>query len=236
MGGVSALIVSPCVAAPLAGALALPQPDARRLARRHRAVLARRRHERAAAAGRRVGRRAAAARRRLDGRGQAPRSACCCSASRCGRVQPVLPGPLALALLGRCSLLGAAGAARHARARSRRRASAARRRRAGLAPGHRRAARAGRRAQLVGAASGGDRSARSRSRTSRRAAASTPRRACRASQRVRSVAELDAALRTAGRPVMLDFYADWCVSCKEMERFTFTDPAVQSEARPARCC
>ena len=27
---------------------------------------------------------------------------------------------------------------------------------------------------------------------------------------------------------MLDFYADWCVSCKEMERFTFTDPAVQT--------
>ena len=26
---------------------------------------------------------------------------------------------------------------------------------------------------------------------------------------------------------MLDFYADWCVSCKEMERFTFADPAVQ---------
>jgi len=44
---------------------------------------------------------------------------------------------------------------------------------------------------------------------------------------IRSVAELDAALSTAGRPVMLDFYADWCVSCKEMERFTFTDPAVQ---------
>ncbi len=44
---------------------------------------------------------------------------------------------------------------------------------------------------------------------------------------VRSVEELDAVLRTAGRPVMLDFYADWCVSCKEMERFTFTDAAVQ---------
>ena len=43
---------------------------------------------------------------------------------------------------------------------------------------------------------------------------------------VRSVAELDHALRAAGRPVMLDFYADWCVSCKEMERFTFTDPEV----------
>jgi thiol:disulfide interchange protein DsbD len=48
-------------------------------------------------------------------------------------------------------------------------------------------------------------------------------------QRVKSVDELDAALRTAGRPVMLDFYADWCVSCKEMERFTFTDPAVQKK-------
>jgi thiol:disulfide interchange protein DsbD len=46
-------------------------------------------------------------------------------------------------------------------------------------------------------------------------------------QKVHSVAELDAALATAGRPVMLDFYADWCVSCKEMERFTFTDPAVR---------
>ena len=27
---------------------------------------------------------------------------------------------------------------------------------------------------------------------------------------------------------MFDFYADWCVSCKEMERFTFSDPAVQA--------
>ncbi|MCX7168788.1 MAG: protein-disulfide reductase DsbD, partial [Proteobacteria bacterium] len=43
---------------------------------------------------------------------------------------------------------------------------------------------------------------------------------------VRSVAELDARLQHPNRPVMLDFYADWCVSCKEMERFTFSDPAV----------
>jgi thiol:disulfide interchange protein DsbD len=47
-------------------------------------------------------------------------------------------------------------------------------------------------------------------------------------RRVRSVAELDEALKTAGRPVMLDFYADWCVSCKEFEQFTFTDPAVRA--------
>ncbi|WP_410171335.1 protein-disulfide reductase DsbD [Castellaniella defragrans] len=44
--------------------------------------------------------------------------------------------------------------------------------------------------------------------------------------RVASVADLDARLAAAGRPVMLDFYADWCVSCLEMEKFTFSDPAV----------
>jgi len=45
-------------------------------------------------------------------------------------------------------------------------------------------------------------------------------------KRVRTVAELEAALAQSARPVMLDFYADWCVSCKEMESFTFTDPNV----------
>ncbi|TGN93800.1 protein-disulfide reductase DsbD [Burkholderia sp. USMB20] len=45
---------------------------------------------------------------------------------------------------------------------------------------------------------------------------------------VRSSRELDALLKTSGQPVMLDFYADWCVSCKEMEHLTFTDSRVQA--------
>jgi len=47
--------------------------------------------------------------------------------------------------------------------------------------------------------------------------------------RVASLAELDAQLRQPGRPVMLDFYADWCVSCKEMESFTFSDEKVRAQ-------
>jgi thiol:disulfide interchange protein DsbD len=47
--------------------------------------------------------------------------------------------------------------------------------------------------------------------------------------RVTSVADLDQRLRSAGRPVMLDFYADWCVSCKEMEARTFVDPAIRAK-------
>lgn len=51
-------------------------------------------------------------------------------------------------------------------------------------------------------------------------------------QRVNSTAELDAVLAEAKskqQVVMLDFYADWCVSCKEMEQFTFTDASVASQ-------
>ena len=48
-------------------------------------------------------------------------------------------------------------------------------------------------------------------------------------QRVKSVTELDAAIKNAnGKTVMLDFYADWCTACKEMEKFTFSDEQVRT--------
>ncbi|WP_036517329.1 protein-disulfide reductase DsbD [Nevskia soli] len=51
---------------------------------------------------------------------------------------------------------------------------------------------------------------------------------------ISSTSALDEALRTAGgRPVVLDFYADWCVSCKEMEHSTFADPLVRQRLEHA---
>ena len=148
-------------------------------------------------------------------------------------VQPVLPGPLVVALWGALALGAAAmviverpvaGAGGDA-AMARRRPSTFLPRRAWR---HALGALLGLVGvlQIVGAASGGTDPlqplARLSSRSELAGAADGPHFTA-----VRSVAELDAALRSAGRPVMLDFYADWCVSCKEMERFTFADPAVQ---------
>jgi len=48
-------------------------------------------------------------------------------------------------------------------------------------------------------------------------------------ERVVTLDALDTRIAAAkGTPVMLDFYADWCVSCKEMERFTFSDEQVKA--------
>ena len=48
--------------------------------------------------------------------------------------------------------------------------------------------------------------------------------------RIKTVEQLDQALAaTNGKTAMLDFYADWCVSCKEMEKLTFVDPAVKAK-------
>lgn len=48
--------------------------------------------------------------------------------------------------------------------------------------------------------------------------------------RIHSLAELETQLQDAqGKKVMLDLYADWCVACKEFEKYTFTDPMVQQK-------
>lgn len=56
-------------------------------------------------------------------------------------------------------------------------------------------------------------------------------------ERVPNLAALDAALaqaKQAGQPVMIDFYADWCTACKELETFTFSSPAVRQRLAGVR--
>jgi len=86
-------------------------------------------------------------------------------------------------------------------------------------------------AQIVGAVSGGRDPLRPLAHLGEAPAATA---GLPAFQRIEDGAALDAAIRAAGgRPVVLDFYADWCVSCKEMERFTFRDAAVAARLQRA---
>lgn len=48
---------------------------------------------------------------------------------------------------------------------------------------------------------------------------------------VKNLKELDLAINASNKPVMLDFYADWCISCKELENITFKDEAVISKLK-----
>jgi len=47
-------------------------------------------------------------------------------------------------------------------------------------------------------------------------------------KKVTTRAELDAAVQASDKPVLIDFSAEWCVACKELEEITFEDSAVQA--------
>ena len=230
MGGVSALIVSPCVAAPLAGAL-LYLSQTRDVWLGGTALFS-------LAAGMSVPLLLVGA----SAGALLPRAGAWMVEVKAvfgvlllgvalWTVQPVLPGPLALALWGALAIFAADGReGRLPLRRQGRRDSAAGRATARLASGDRRpCSRSSACCRSSGAASGGTDPLQPLARFSPRTswAARPPRapvrRACAASPN--SMPRCAAP----GRPVMLDFYADWCVSCKEMERFTFTDPAVQQK-------
>ncbi len=85
-------------------------------------------------------------------------------------------------------------------------------------------------ALLLGAARGGEDLLHPLA--SRSAAAEEP-----AFTSIASVADLQRevqAATAAHQAVMLDFYADWCTSCKEMQRYTFTDPGVRAALKSMR--
>jgi len=82
-------------------------------------------------------------------------------------------------------------------------------------------------AQFIGALSGGRDTLQPLAHLASRGGAPVAEAEGPAFKRVSTVAELEQAIAAAGRPVMLDFYADWCVSCKEYERFVFSDQQVQ---------
>jgi thiol:disulfide interchange protein DsbD len=220
MGGVSALIVSPCVAAPLAGALVyLSQTRDVLLGGTALFSLAAGMSIPLLLVGASAGTLLPRAGAWMDGVKRL--FGLMLLAVALYTVQPVLPATLALALWG-ALLIGAAVVALAGGAHAPATAPGTLLRKAGAAV----LALLGT-LQLVGAASGGTDPLQPLGHLrggGAIAAAHGPTFAT-----VRSVAELDAALRSAGRPVMLDFYADWCVSCKEMERFTFTDPVVQAK-------
>jgi len=88
--------------------------------------------------------------------------------------------------------------------------------------------------EFIGAAAGGDDWQRPLSGLRATAAGPAEAHGEAAFQRIKSVEDLDRALAAAGGGAMLDFYADWCIECKRMERNTFPVPRVQELMEPLR--
>ncbi|MFZ5544819.1 MAG: protein-disulfide reductase DsbD [Pseudomonadota bacterium] len=217
MGGLSALIVSPCVAAPLAGALVyLSQTRDVMLGGTALFALAAGMSVPLLLVGASAGALLPKAGPWMEGVKQF--FGLLLLAVAVWMVQPVLPVALTLAAWGTLLALGAALLRPLARHHGRFTIKVALRRMAGLMMA------AFALMEFIGAASGGSDPLQPLAHfAADRGAPVSPVQF----QPVRSVSELDAVVRAAGRPVMLDFYADWCVSCKEMERFTYTDAEVQ---------
>jgi thiol:disulfide interchange protein DsbD len=220
MGGLSALIVSPCVAAPLAGALVyLSQTRDVWLGGSALFALAAGMSVPLILVGASAGALMPKAGPWMEGVKQF--FGIVLLAVAIWMVQPVLPAALTLALWG--VLLGLAAVllrplAKHGPGRFSF-GTALRRLAGGLAA-------LAALFELVGAASGGSNPLQPLAQLS---GARAPVASVLPFQPVRSIADLDRVLASAHKPVMLDFYADWCVSCKEMERFTYTDPRVQRQ-------
>jgi thiol:disulfide interchange protein DsbD len=83
--------------------------------------------------------------------------------------------------------------------------------------------------ELIGAASGGQEVLKPLARIQTVATASASTQHESRFTRIHTIAELEHAVKSSTSPVLLDFYADWCVACKEMEHNTFSDPKVSEQ-------